>query len=300
MNNYRIQSMPDHRFWEAAIVGGGPAGLTAGLQLARAGYRVILMEREGLGGEARWLERIENYPGFSRGVAGRVLMSRWVRQARRWGLRTVRAQVRGVTCVRGGFSLRRKTGRALRARCVVYCPGAVFKDLGLRGEERFRGRGVLHAAFGRAADWRGRTVAVVGGGEAAVHQALAAARQARRVHLLCRGKRLKAHRLLLKRLRGEPRVVVSHGVRVRGLLGGRRLEALELSGGGCPSRLPVDALLVLVGKSPAPLPFPARRPPPGFFVAGDASGTPFRQVAVAAGEGMKAAMRCVEFLEGRS
>ncbi|OGS32552.1 MAG: hypothetical protein A3J82_07960, partial [Elusimicrobia bacterium RIFOXYA2_FULL_69_6] len=224
--------MPDHRFWEAAIVGGGPAGLTAGLQLSRAGFRVILVERDGLGGEARWLESVENYPGFPRGVAGRALMSLWVRQARRWGLRTLRARVLSVARAPGGYSLRLEPGPRLRARSVVYCPGAVFKDLGLRGEARFLGRGLRHAAFGRAGRWRGRTVAVAGGGEAAAHQALALARQARRVHLLCRGARLKAHRLLLRRLQDEPRVVVSRGVRVTGLRGRRRLEALELAGPG--------------------------------------------------------------------
>ncbi|MBI5239692.1 MAG: FAD-dependent oxidoreductase [Elusimicrobia bacterium] len=292
--------MPNHRAWEVAIVGGGPAGLTAGLQLARAGYRAVLLERAGLGGQARWLGRIENYPGFPRGVDGGSLMSRWVRQARTWGLRTARADVRAVARTSGGFSLRLASGRVLRACAVVYCPGAGFNDLGLRGEGRFRGRGLLHAVSGSVADWRGRTVAVAGGGEAAAHQALALARQARRVHLLCRGERIKAHRLLLRRLRGEPRIALMRGVEVRGLQGGRRLQALDLSAPGGRLRLPVDALFVLVGKSAAPLPFPSRRLPPGFFVAGDASGEPFRQVVVAAGEGMKAAMRCAAFLERRA
>ncbi|MDD5628890.1 MAG: hypothetical protein PHU21_07490, partial [Elusimicrobia bacterium] len=169
--------------------------------------------------------------------------------------------------------------------------------LGLRGEGRFQGRGVLHAACGPAAAWRGRTVAVAGGGEAAAHQALALARRARRVLLLCRGERLKAHRLLLSRLRAEPRIVLMSGVEVCRLLGGRNLRALEVSSRGGLLRLPVEALFVQVGRSAAPLPFPPRRLPPGFFVAGDASGEPFRQVVVAAGEGMKAAMRCAEFLE---
>ncbi|MDD5630058.1 MAG: NAD(P)/FAD-dependent oxidoreductase, partial [Elusimicrobia bacterium] len=116
--------MAKNTVWETAIVGGGPAGLTAGLQLARAGYRVILAERGALGGQARWLGRIENYPGFPRGVDGGVLMSRWVRQARDWGLRTVHARVRGVRRVQGGYSLRLSPGGALRSRAVVYCPGA--------------------------------------------------------------------------------------------------------------------------------------------------------------------------------
>ena len=285
--------------WESVVVGGGPAGLAAGLHLARAGYRVLMTEQDRLGGQARLLGRIDNYPGFPSGIDGRRLMERWVRQARRWGLRTRRAQVRGVSRAGGAFVLRLERGRRLTSRTVVYCPGAAFQGLGLSGEGRFWGRGLFHAAFDQAKRWRGRTVAVAGGGEAAAHQALALARHARRVYLLCRGSQLKAHRLLLRRLRGQSRIVRVHGVRVCGLSGGRRLRALELSGARGRLRLPVDALFVLVGKSPAPLPFQARRLPPGFFVAGDASGEPFRQVLVAAGEGMKAAMRCADFLEGR-
>jgi thioredoxin reductase (NADPH) len=292
--------MPSEPVWETVVVGGGPAGLAAGLHLARAGYSVLLAEKDRLGGQAGSLGRIENYPGFVSGIDGRLLMDRWIRQARGWGLRTVRAEVRGVSRVKRGFSLRLGKGRTLWARAVLYCPGAGFKDLGLRGEERFWGRGVLHAAFDRAADWRGLTVAVAGGGEAAAHQALALARHARRVFILCRGPELNAHRLLLRRLRGEPRIFRIHGVRVCGLRGGRRLQALELSGRRGRLRLAVDALFVLVGKSPASLPFPARRLPPGFFVAGDATGESPRQVLVAAAEGMKAAMRCADFLEGRA
>ncbi|MCX5797458.1 MAG: FAD-dependent oxidoreductase [Elusimicrobia bacterium] len=285
--------------WETAIVGGGPAGLAAGLHLARAGYRVLLTEQGRLGGQARRLGRIENYPGFPSGIDGRRLMDRWVRQARRWGLRTRRAEVRRVRRDGRGFSLRLDGGRSLTAGTVVYCPGAVFRGLGLPGEKRLWGRGLFHAALDQAPLWRGRTVAVAGGGEAAAHQALALARHARRVYLLCRGPKLKAHRLLLRRLSGQPRIVRMHGVRVRGLSGGRRLRALDLSVPRGRLRLPVDALFVLVGKNPAPLPFQARRLPPGFFVAGDASGEPFRQVLVAGGDGMKAAMRCAAFLERR-
>lgn len=291
--------MPSDFVWETAIVGGGPAGLAAGLHLARAGYRVLLAEKDRLGGQARSLGRIENYPGFAAGIDGRRLMGRWVEQARLWGLRTRRAEVRKVRRTGGGFSLHLDRGRLLTARTVIYCPGAAFQGLGLSTEGRFLGRGLSHTAFDRASRWRGKTVAVAGGGEAAVHQALALARHARRVYLVCRAGTVKAHRLLRKRLRQASRIVPVLGATVCRLQGRRRLEALEISGCHGRQRLDTDALFVLVGRAPAALPFPRRRLPPGFFVAGDAEGNVYRQVAVAAGSGMKAAMRCIAFLEGR-
>ena len=284
--------------WESVIVGGGPAGLAAGLHLARAGYRVLLVESGHLGGQARGLGRIENYPGFPAGIDGGRLMERWVRQARRWGLRTRHATVRSARRGARGFLLSLDHGRALAARSLVYCPGAPFDDLALPQEKRLRGCGVFHAAFDRASRWSGRTVAVAGGGEAAAHQALALSRHARAVHLICRSGEVKAHRLLRRRLRDNPRIVMSLGARVLRLHGRRRLDAVDVSSCGTRRRLAVDALFVLVGKVPPRLPFPAGRLPPGFFVAGDAAGED-RQVVVAAGSGVKAAMRCIGFLEGR-
>jgi len=280
--------------WEAAIVGGGPAGLAAAMHLCRGGYRTVLAEKDRLGGEARRLGRIENYPGFPLGVSGSRLTELMVRQALSWGLQTVHGEV--VDCRRGAgrFRLRLQGGRVLCARTVVYCPGARFAELGLPEESRFRGRGLRHAAFGEAAFWRGRSVAVAGGGEAAAHQALALALHARQVYLLCRGDKIKAHRLLLDRLNGAPRVVKLWGASVRRLHGRGRLEAVEIKNRQGCAKLKIDALFVLIGKTSSRLPCSKDR---GFFVAGDASGHSFRQVAVACGEGMRAAMRCMSFLE---
>lgn len=276
---------------EALVVGGGPAGLAAGLHLARAGYKTLLVEKGRLGGQARLLGRVENYPGFPRGIDGQALMARWAEQARRWGLRFLRAEVRGVRRGDHGFSLRLKGGRAVRAKAVIYCPGARFRSLGVPGEH------LAQAAFDHARRWRGKTAAVAGGGEAAAHQALALARRARRVYLICRGGALKAHRLLLQRLAREPRVVKIFGARVSRLQGGRRLEAIEIKGRRGRLRLEAEALFVLTGKEPAPLPFPGHRLPRGFFMAGDADGRVYRQIAIASGDGMTAAMQCAAFLE---
>lgn len=277
------------RPWEAAVVGGGPAGLAAGLQLSRAGLRTVLLERGSLGGQARRLPVIENAPGWPGGVRGARLMDAYIRQARFWGLKTVRGELSGL---RPGARAQRLTladGRRLSARAVVLATGARFKDLDAPGAARLRGRGVAHAAFDEAGSWRGRDVAVIGGGEAAVHQAVHLAGTARSVVLVARGP-LKAHRLLLARLAARDNIRVRRE-RVLRVEGRERVSGLVLGGG---ERLKVSAVFVLIGAQASPWARFAARP--GVFVAGDARGGLERQVAVAAGDGMAAAMRAQRWL----
>jgi thioredoxin reductase (NADPH) len=284
------------RDWEVVVVGGGPAGLAAGLQLARAGRRTALVERGALGGQARRLSCLENVPGWPAGVPGRKLMSLWARQACGWGLKPVKGDVSALRSRRGAFVVRFSDGRSLEAQAVVLAPGASFKRLGVPGERRLFGKGVQHAAFDEAPRWRGRVVAVVGGGEAAVHQAVHLARWARRVVLVARGP-LRAHRLLTARLAACPNVEIMSG-RVARIEGRDRVEALVFRGGdGRILRLPVSAVFVLIGAEASP--WARRAPAAGVFLAGDARGTVERQVAVAAGDGMAAAVRALRWLQER-
>jgi len=285
---------------DAVVIGGGPAGLAAGMHLSRAGYSALLVERRSFGGQARRLERIENYPGFPHGVSGARLMGLWLEQARRWGL-AVRLD-EAVSLARGAdriFSVRLKKGGALHARSVLWCAGAGFRRLGVPGESRLLGKGVWNTCD-EAPSCAGLEVAVVGAGEAAAQQAASIARKACRVYLISRTGRLKTHRLLLERL-SRSGVVRIPGFRVSGLLGRRRLEAVELtpsSGREEVKKLKVDALFTLIGKEPVRVPAAWRRKPAGFFEAGDAAAGIFRQVAVAGGDGIRAAMRAVRYLEG--
>ena len=133
-----------------------------------------------------------------------------------------------------------------------------------------------------------------------MHQALALARHARRVYLVCRADSIRAHRLLRQRLAQASNVVQILGATVCRLQGRQRLEAVAIAGRHGRLRLSAEALFVLVGRAPAALPFSKGRLPPGFFVAGDAQGDVHRQVAIAAGSGIKAAMRCIDLLEERT
>lgn len=279
--------------YEAVVVGGGPAGLAAGLQLSRAGVRTALIERGVLGGQARRLSLIENAPGWPGGISGRRLMDAYARQARGWGLRTLKGELVSLRAEPGAARLRLADGRRLAARSVVLATGARFKPLRVPGAERLAGRGVFHAAFDAPAAWRGRAVAVVGGGEAAVHQAVALARSARRVFLVARGP-LSAHRLLLARLAAAKNVEVRRGKVVR-VEGRSRVAAVLVRDGRAPAeRLPVSSVFVLIGAGASPWARLDGRP--GVFVAGDARGRVERQVAVAAGDGMAAAVRALRAL----
>lgn len=282
--------------WEAVVVGGGPAGLAAGLQLSRSGVRTALLERGALGGQARRLGLIENAPGWPEGISGRRLMSMWVRQARGWGLKTFRGELVGVCPGADAQRLRLADGRRLSARSVLLATGARFKPLRVPGAGRLLGRGVFHAAFDVSGDFRGHAVAVIGGGEAAVHQAVHLARTARRVIVVARGL-LRAHRLLCARLAAFPNAEVRRGRVVR-IEGRGRVSAIVVRGiDGERARLPVSAVFVLIGAEASPWARLEGRP--GVFVAGDARGGVERQVAVAAGDGMAAAMRAMRWLQER-
>jgi thioredoxin reductase (NADPH) len=226
-----------------------------------------------------------------------MLMSLWARQACDWGLKPVRGDVAGLGRRRGAFDVRLADGRSLKAQAVVLAPGAIFKKLGVPGERRLFGKGVQHAAFDEAPRWRGRVVAVVGGGEAAVHQAIHLAHWARQVVLVARGS-LRAHRLLLTRLAACSNVEILAG-RVERIEGRDRVESLAVHGeDGRMSRLPLSAVFVLIGAEASP--WARRAHVEGVFLAGDARGSVERQVTVAAGDGMAAAVRALRWLQERT
>lgn len=285
---------------DALVIGGGPAGLAAGTHLSRAGYSAVLVERRRLGGQACGLERIENYPGFPRGISGAKLMELWLEQALRWGLKTKMDEA--VTVSRGAdgiFLVRLKKGGALRSRSVLWCAGAGFRRLGVPGESRLLGKGVWNTCD-EAPSCAGLETAVVGSGEAAVQQAEALARKAARVYLISRTEKLKAHRLLVERF-SRSGAVSLRGFRVSRLLGKNKLEGAELISTSGPrevKKLKLDALFTLIGKESAGVPAGWLRKPAGFYEAGDYAAGIFRQVAVAGGDGIRAAMRCIRYLEG--
>ena len=304
--------MPD---WDAVIIGGGPAGLTAGLYLSRGNWRTVLLEKETVGGYIMNVEMIENYPGFADGVIGAQLAMEMRNQATKYGLQLKRAEViavqgspdtKWVTCI---------DGTVYTAPAVIIAGGSVPKKLGVPGEEKLRGRGVITCAFCDGGQFYDLVVAVCGGGDAGVTEALYLAKIASEVILIEALPKLTATAILQDRVRDNPKLEVHCGTKVEAILGDSQVEAIELvkEEDGQKETLKVDGVLVHVGLDPntgyleGVVPLDDQRQivvnewmeteVPGIFAAGDIrSGSP-RQVVTAVGDGAAAGMSAQRFLQ---
>ena len=304
--------MPD---WDAIIVGGGPAGLTAGLYLSRGNWRTLLLEKENVGGYIVNVEMIENYPGFADGVPGAELAMAMKDQATKYGLQLQRSE---VTRVRDSGDTKWVTcadGNVLRTKTVILTGGAIPKKLGVPGEDRLRGSGVIACAFCDGGEFAGRVVAVCGGGDAGITEALYLTRLASRVVLIEALSGLTATAVLQKRAEEAPNLEIRCGERVTAIIGQDHVEAISLLGHGAgqPEILAVDGVLVHVGLDPntgfleGVVPLDGERRVivndrletgiPGVFAAGDIRAGSPRQVATAVGDGSIAAVAALRFLQ---
>ncbi len=307
---------------ELAIIGGGPAGLAAGIYAARARLRAILFEENLTGGAPAFTGTIENYPGFPGGIGGPELVERMREQAESFGLeiRTFEPVEAVVREPGGGLSLRTDKG-SYRALAVLLATGMKPAKLGIPGEEELRGRGVSYCATCDGAFFRDREVAVVGGGNSAVEEALFLTRFASRVFIVHRRDRLRADRILQERALSHPKIEVLWRrvpVEVKGEGTVSSLVLKDLDGEGLEER-PVDGVFFYVGNIPNSQPFRGlveldeagfiltgedlRTSVEGIYAAGDVRAGSIKQVAAAVGEGVAAQMhaqRYVEELLGRA
>ena len=184
---------------DSIIIGGGPAGLTAGLYLLRAGLRCALFERQFCGGQAATTNVIENYPGFPQGIGGPELSMNMAEQAQSLGLDIRYDEVERVELA-GETKRVFAAGQELAAHSVILCMGATPRPLGLADEDRLRGRGVSYCATCDGALYRGRDVVVAGGGNTAAEDALYLSRFARRVVIVHRRDAFRAARARVDRM----------------------------------------------------------------------------------------------------
>jgi thioredoxin reductase (NADPH) len=305
--------MPD---WDAVIIGGGPAGLTAGLYLCRGNWRTLLLEKGTVGGYIMNVEWIENYPGFSEGVVGSQLGMEMKNQATKYGLRIERNE---VIAVEGSSSSKQITcidGANYTTSAVIIAGGSIPKKMGVPGEEKFRGNGVINCAFCDGGQFTDQVVAVCGGGDAGVTEALYLTQLASKVILIEVLPELTATAVLQDRARENPKIEIRCGTKVEAITGNAQIEAIEFVevASGQKGTLKVDGVLVHVGLDPdtdylegvVPLDSQGQivvnqwmeTEAPGIFAAGDIrSGSP-RQVSAAAGDGATAGIASQRFLQG--
>lgn len=299
---------------ELIIVGGGPAGLSAGIYAARARLDVLLLEHAMPGGLAASTEFIENYPGFSEGIGGAELMSQMEAQARRFGLEIISAGANELECSNDWFIVRTDND-VLRSRTVILATGARPQFLHVPGEEELRGRGVSYCATCDGAFFRGKTVAVIGGGDAAVEEAMFLTRFAGKVFLIHRRGELRATRVVQQRARENDRIeFIWHSV-VRKIIGRETVEGILIEDRrtGETRRLDVDGIFIYVGQQPVSHLIEKlvevdrhgyvitdqnmRTNCPGLFAAGDVRKKLLRQVITAVADGAIAAVAVEKYLE---
>ena len=230
-----------HVIPDLVVVGGGVAGCTAGLFAARRGLSTLVLEAQVPGGQVVNLDRIEDFPGFPEGVAGFDLGPSVQEQAANAGAEFALAEAEAIEREGDGWAVV-AGGEPHTAKAVVVATGARLKSLGVPGEERLYGRGVSHCATCDGPLYRGKTVAVVGGGSAALHEALTLTSFAGKVIVLC--DKVDAQQVYRDR---AAELDVREGVEVEEVLGDSAVEAVRLRGG---ETIPVAGLFVYVGVEP--------------------------------------------------
>ena len=294
--------------YDVVVVGGGPAGYTAAMYAARAGLSVLVLEKLSAGGQMALTDKIENYPGMPMGVDGFTLGEAMQQGAEQAGAESLLAEVYEADLSAAPKKLRTSEGDIF-GKAVILATGAKPRLLGLPLEQELTGRGVHYCAHCDGYLYRGRTVAVVGGGNSAVADALQLSRVAKKVYLIHRRDTLRAEKAVSAPLLQAENVEILYCAQIESLLRDGRLTGLRLHDG---RTLALDGLFVSIGRDPITELFPqvetdpsgyivagetTETSVPGVFAAGDLRTKPMRQIITAAADGAVAAQAAEHYLQ---
>ena len=304
------------RAYDVVIVGSGPAGYTAALYAARASMEVLVFQGFESGGQLMLTSDVENYPGYRDGVMGPEMMDDFEAQAARFG-----AEMRPDNVERVDFSERpfklwaEDEEEPILARAVVIATGAKAKWLGLESEQQFMGKGVSGCATCDAFFYRGKKVAVVGGGDTAMEEAGVLAKFADEVVLIHRREEFRASKIMLQRAENNPKITILTNTVVEEILGDNSVEGVRVRNTrtGEEQTIELSGFFTAIGHAPATALFEGKvemdaggyilqkentmTSVPGVFAAGDVSDTRYRQAVTAAGDGCRAAIDSERWLE---
>ena len=302
---------------ELIVIGGGPAGYTAGLYAARANLRPVVIEGFQWGGQLMITSDVENYPGYADGVLGPEMMADFRRQAERFGAEFVTDDVTRVDFTERPFRVWVGDDE-YRAETVIVATGATARQLGLESEQRLQGRGVSYCAVCDAAFFREKEAVVVGGGDSAMEDAIFLAKFASKVTIVHRRDEFRASPIMLDRARANDRISFVTNATVEEVLGDKLVGGVLLrdSRTGESSELATDAIFVAIGHDPTTAlfldqldhddqgylvtkPGSSETNIPGVFAVGDVQDHTYRQAVTAAGSGCMGALDAERYLSAK-
>jgi len=307
--------MVKDKVYDVVIIGGGPAGLTAAIYTAREMLSTILLEKSMTGGIPAIVDRIENYPGFPDGISGLELTKNIRAQADRFGANISEFEdVSKILLGKDGFDVISDNRRYL-AKTVIIATGGVPRNLGIASEQEFLGRGVSYCATCDGPLYRDAELIVVGGGNAAVQEALYLTRFAKRVTVIHRRDKLRAQPVLQERAFKNEKIRFIWDAVVSNIYGAEQVEGVEVRNvkSGEKISLPAEGVFIFIGWVPNTefvrglvqldedghiiTDAEMRTSVPGIFAIGDVRSKPFRQIANAVGDGAIGALAASRYLE---
>jgi len=301
--------------YDLAIIGGGPAGLTAGIYGARAGLSTVILEKLSPGGQVMTTDILENYPGFTEPIGGFELVDRMVQQATNFGVEIQNAEVTGIKSD-DKLKILDLGGKSISAIGVIIATGAYHKRLGVPGEDRFWGRGVSCCATCDGMFYKGKKVVVVGGGDTAVKESLFLTKFASEITIVHRRDRLRATKVLQDKILSIPeKVKFEWKSAVKEIMGDEKVSAVRLVSVEDNSEkiLDCDGVFIFVGFTPTTdflkglvemdergyiiTDDDMKTSVHGIFACGDARKKSLRQIITACGEGATAAFSAQHYIE---
>jgi len=301
--------------FDLIIVGAGPAGLTAYLYARRSLLNVLLLDKGPIGGQVLYTDLIENYPGFPEGISGFELIELMKKQVEKLGLQFREGEVVGLEVEEGYKVLTLSSGERLRAKAVILALGAKPKKLGVPGERELTGKGVSYCAICDGPFFKGEKIAVVGGGNTALQEALFLTKFASKIYLIHRRDAFRATPILQERVKASSQIELKLNREVIKILGRDRVEGLLLRNKhtGEDEELSVAGVFIFIGYEPETAWLRGKlalneqgfiitskemeTTLPGVFACGDCVSKKFRQIINACGEGAVAALNAEEYLK---
>jgi thioredoxin reductase (NADPH) len=302
--------------YQLIILGGGPAGLTAGLYAARDRLKVLLLEKGAMGGQVLVTDWIDNYPGFPEGLSGSDLAEKMAAQAARFELETKIGNAVKVELSETVKRLTLESGEEITSQALIICTGARPNKLSVPGEEELTGRGVSYCATCDGPFFRDQDIVVVGGGDTAIQEADFLTRFARKVRVVHRRDSLRATKVLQEKAFKNERIEFIWNSNVTAIEGDREVERIRLrDNGGRETEIAASGIFILIGTIPNSEVFPLeqlgadkygfiitdeemRTRIPGVMAAGDIRSKSVRQVINGAGEAAVAAIAAENYLSG--